>query len=80
MSFQSRTAKRIDVHIQLTFFFVDFLKYLQGSSSEDKDLFSYTIITVDSSAPLKWLHDRMPVSQQSHSFSDLNSWKLMKIN
>lgn len=32
----------------------------KGSSSEDKDLFSYSIITVDSTASLKWLHDRMP--------------------
>jgi len=34
---------------------------LQDSSSEDKDLFSYTIITVDSTDTFKWLHHRMPV-------------------
>jgi len=32
----------------------------KGSSNEDKDLYSYTIITVDSSASLNWLHNRMP--------------------
>lgn len=32
----------------------------KDSSSEDKDLFSYTIITVDSTDSLKWLHHRMP--------------------
>lgn len=32
----------------------------RGSSSEDKNLFSYSIITVDSSSSLGWLHNRMP--------------------
>ncbi|KAJ7360391.1 hypothetical protein OS493_017024 [Desmophyllum pertusum] len=32
----------------------------KGSANEGEDLFSYTIITVDSSPSLKWLHNRMP--------------------
>lgn len=31
-----------------------------GSGNEDEELFSYTIITVDSSPYLRWLHNRMP--------------------
>lgn len=33
----------------------------QGSANEGEELFSYTIITVDSTPSLKWLHNRMPV-------------------
>lgn len=32
----------------------------KGSGSENEELFSYTIITVDSSPSLRWLHNRMP--------------------
>lgn len=38
----------------------DHWKAPKDSSSEDKDLFSYTIITVDSTDTFKWLHHRMP--------------------
>lgn len=36
----------------------------QGAVEDDSSIYSYSIITVDASSTISWLHHRMPVSMQ----------------